>query len=585
MRFLSYYLFHKDMKMAGYKSSLEVDKVSMGVREGRAMVFPDKDYYRVFDITPEAVGKFCVLEGFGGKKDQGVVNNNNNKMLTKLNHGDSFIASQKVFSDPSAVQVIDPNTHTQLSLNTTSELCQQFGYTSGQILLVTPAPEDVNNNNKKNSGYSSRPSIFPSPHSLATNAQKLQPDSTKGEDLGEKGGKKSNNTATGKSSSLAAGYIKCVVLGVNTIGHASGHALLAQVLVNTTDPSRPGGVSGGAVFELGTDIIDVHRRFPIIITTSNTITTSTNPRDTAQREKQQQEKEIELNTFSVVKSSSSLKGPSVMVPPLLELEESKYRIQSGLKGVVIGIRDSQLYVQWYERGVAEPMGTPEMVASLWSVRLIGGRHDGSKDVLANININNNDTIPSSIGSNKPSSILTSKTTSITTPVVISKLIKEPFSWETPFRNDWSEDRLEEIKKAPWTKERYVSLIENKFTPKVKRFGYTQHITQDDFVTKEYANRLRSRQYFANPQAFEVIPDKVEKSVRFAGKNEGSLILSGLPGVDRNELENGWQKVDEISDREMGEIEQCLRDISGKRPGNYIKDPSETSKNLDINEKW
>ena len=217
-------------------------------------------------------------------------------------------------------------------------------------------------------------------------------------------------------------------------------------------------------------------------------------------------------------------------------------------GTIIGVRDGQLYVSW-DNGVAVSLGTPDaMAAARWVL------HPTAKAKAAN-----------GSGAAFPAP-------------------REPYSWVTPFRNDWSEERLAELQKSPFTRERYVSLIQNKFTPVVKRFGYTQHITQDDFVTKEYKDRLTSKQFFTNPQAFEVVPEANTKSVRFGGKDEVALRLHGLPSADRSELERGWDEVPDATPTEVGAVEQALRDISGRRPGNYIKTAAETA-SLKLNESW
>ncbi|GET87486.1 hypothetical protein, conserved [Leishmania tarentolae] len=219
-------------------------------------------------------------------------------------------------------------------------------------------------------------------------------------------------------------------------------------------------------------------------------------------------------------------------------------------GQVVGVRGGELYVQWHlqrggsselDRSVAVPLGNPETVKQMYEVQIL-------KDA---------DGAPA--------------------------LLQEPPSWRTPFRNDFLDERLKELEQAPFKREQWASLIQGKYTPKVKKYGYTQHTTHDDFQTKEYKDRLLARQYFYNPQAFSVIPERHERSVKFMGKWEHQRVC-GLPTVDRDELEKGWGEAEEITDAEVGAIEQALRDISGRRPGNFIKSPTETQ-SLRLNEPW
>ncbi|KAG5508831.1 hypothetical protein JKF63_05333 [Porcisia hertigi] len=219
-------------------------------------------------------------------------------------------------------------------------------------------------------------------------------------------------------------------------------------------------------------------------------------------------------------------------------------------GQVVGVREGELYVQWHlqrggsselDRSVAVPLGSPEVVKHVYKVQTLTNADEETE------------------------------------------LLQEPPSWRTPFRNDFADERLKELEQAPFKREQWASLIQGKYTPKVKKYGYTQHMTQDDFQTKEYMDRLLARQYFHNPQAFAVVPERHEQSVKFMGKWEHQRVC-GLPTVDRDELEKGWGEAEEVSDAEVGAIEQALRDISGRRPGNFVKSPTETQ-SLRLNESW
>ncbi|KAG5482052.1 hypothetical protein LSCM1_05767 [Leishmania martiniquensis] len=219
-------------------------------------------------------------------------------------------------------------------------------------------------------------------------------------------------------------------------------------------------------------------------------------------------------------------------------------------GQVVGVRGGELYVQWHlqrggssvlDRSVAVPLGNPETVKHMYQLR----------------------TLTDADGALAP--------------------LQEPPSWRTPFRNDFVDERLKELEQAPFQREQWASLVQGKYTPKVKKYGYAQHSTQDDFQTKEYMDRLLARQFFHNPQAFSVIPERHERSVTFRGKWEHQRVC-GLPTVDRDELEWGWGEAEEMTDAEVGVIEQALRDISGRRPGNFVKSPTETQ-SLRLNESW
>ncbi|ESL11671.1 hypothetical protein TRSC58_00573, partial [Trypanosoma rangeli SC58] len=237
-------------------------------------------------------------------------------------------------------------------------------------------------------------------------------------------------------------------------------------------------------------------------------------------------------------AASHVKGRVTLLEPQRTAREESL-------GQIVGVRDGVLFVQWrllrgggsqMDRSVAEPIGTAEQVRDAYTLTEQGVEE-----------------------------------------------LQHPPSWRTPFRNDFAEERLEEIRQAPFKREKWASLVQGRYTPKRKRFGYTQHTTVDDFETKEYKDRLLSKQFFHNPQAFEVIPDRRERAVTFGGKWEYQR-TQGLPTVDRNELENGWSEVEAVTDAEMHVIEQALRDISGRRPGNFIKPPTKT-KSLQLNESW
>ena len=162
-------------------------------------------------------------------------------------------------------------------------------------------------------------------------------------------------------------------------------------------------------------------------------------------------------------------------------------------------------------------------------------------------------------------------------------LSEPQSWKVPFRNNWAEQDLLDAIEAPWNKQPVAPLISDRMTPRRKIFGYTQHNEIRDFVTKEYHDRLTSKQFHANPKYFEIVPDVYEKAPNFGGKWE-SAYTSGLPSVDRKELNSGWSKVDDIPQQEIKAIEQAIRDISGNRPGNYYKRSSELSQ-FALKESW
>jgi hypothetical protein len=226
---------------------------------------------------------------------------------------------------------------------------------------------------------------------------------------------------------------------------------------------------------------------------------------------------------------------------------------------IIGVRNDNLYVQFHldsnyyhngESTVAVPLGRREVVSSTarYDMRLKSQQQQQQ-------NSNSNTTTK----------------------------VREPHSWNIPFRNDNSERRLDELKQAPWLREDVAPLIAHGYTPKEKRFGYTQHIKQDDFMTAEYRNRLLARQYFTNAQKFRVIPDRVETAANFNGKT-AFVKTQGFPSVDRRELEDGWAPTPEVPKYEVESVEQALRDISGTRPGNFLRAPEEVA-SVDLEESW
>ena len=162
-------------------------------------------------------------------------------------------------------------------------------------------------------------------------------------------------------------------------------------------------------------------------------------------------------------------------------------------------------------------------------------------------------------------------------------VREPYSWKIPFRNDEFRRKLKQAIEAPWNEQPVAPLIPDRMTPKRMIFGYTQHIANDDFVTSEYTQRLQSKQFHTKPNQFQVLPESYEAAPALSGKT-GSIYTHGLPTVDRKELTHGWNKVNMISDEEVAEVEQAIRDISGTRPGNYYKKFSELEK-FKLNENW
>ncbi|EPY15967.1 hypothetical protein STCU_11636 [Strigomonas culicis] len=219
-------------------------------------------------------------------------------------------------------------------------------------------------------------------------------------------------------------------------------------------------------------------------------------------------------------------------------------------GQVVGVRRGVLYVQWrlqaggggsLDRSVAIPVGDAAFVAAHYRVQEVAPPAEGAARLL------------------------------------------EPPSWCTPFRNDMLEEELQRVERAPFDRERWASLIPGKYTPKVKKFNYAQHNENDDYETKEYRDRLLSRQFFHDPQRFEILPDRREKSVAFEGK-ESYRQVAGVPTADRHELQRGTAHTEPISDAEMGVVEQALRDISGSRGGNFIKSATEAAQ-LRLNESW
>ena len=263
--------------------------------------------------------------------------------------------------------------------------------------------------------------------------------------------------------------------------------------------------------------------------------------------------ELGRDLFDVRKRFGYLRvrGRHFPVPPSV-FPADAYTGSESFEGKVIGVLDGVLHCQWADGGIAIPVGRVEAITSpQWQVKK---RSSGSGGA---------------VGGSTPNAKSNS-------------MFSEPFSWNVPFRNNWRDVRLSELKQAPWSRSDLASLTPNRFTPKTKIFGYLQHNAVDDFVTGEYRDRLLSKQVYQGSQRFQVIPDSADRSV--ASSKGEFMSTHGLPGVDRRELDEGWGEEAIVPDHEVAAVEQALRDISGRRPGNFVKSAEECSK-LHIPESW
>lgn len=536
------------------------------------ITFPTAHWYQVLDTSLEALAPFASAlwkGGRGGGKKTAVAHlsshgkektttissssHTNNTDHNILQSGLLCVFSIKSLLSPQAVPFHDSIRQQHWMFDTTSPACYLFGaYESGEVLLcVAPTRSSSSTMTtataaQKNGSAEAREgrSIY-TPVEVVVIGVHTTTTSTMGKDSSSSGGGGGAGKEVGKKV-LYAMYLDPL------LHKACGFLPLGSTAEEVSKTIHPEGKDGELVEEQEQEEEKNEK------TVNNTNTNKKNHRDT-----------IQASSKSMT-SSSSFSGRRwgrqcrlAPIPFIDAIRAAQTDAPEEGLGQIIGVRQGQLYVQWrllpgsggsggartttteeeeensLDRGVAVPLGTPSMVRDMYTIKAVRG---------------------------------------------LRRPLREPPSWLTPFRNDFAEERLREAIQAPFQHEAWASLIPGKYTPKVKRFGYTQHSTQDDFQTKEYQDRLLSRQFFNQPQQFQVLPERQETSVRFGGKWENQRVC-GFPSVDRHELENGWAPQDlPISAAEEAVVEQAIRDISGDRPGNYIKRPTELA-NLQLNESW
>eukprot|EP01065_Artemidia_motanka_P035595 TRINITY_DN43501_c0_g1_i1.p1 TRINITY_DN43501_c0_g1~~TRINITY_DN43501_c0_g1_i1.p1 ORF type:complete len:1781 (+),score=479.10 TRINITY_DN43501_c0_g1_i1:71-5413(+) len=199
-------------------------------------------------------------------------------------------------------------------------------------------------------------------------------------------------------------------------------------------------------------------------------------------------------------------------------------------GVIIGVRDEQLYAQLGSRRVATPIGRnwQEVVDRLRGLRVLD---------------------------------------EVVTPT-------EPPSWYIPFRNNWAEEELKNALRKPW-----MSM------PMVPRAPYEAPVIPvdlhdpasyriDDFRTKEFEDRLVARNLLGGSAKAMKGSRRFEDDSIFSVNPLGNSLTQtgyGQPQADRRDLEEAGNDPSDpslgvVPDWEIGQLEQALRDISGRAPG-------------------
>ena len=198
------------------------------------------------------------------------------------------------------------------------------------------------------------------------------------------------------------------------------------------------------------------------------------------------------------------------------------------EGVVVGVKDDQVWVQWGPNAVATPIGAnmEEICKHFRNLEVLPGTHSPT----------------------------------------------EPPSWHIPFRNDWREEKLKEVLRKPWDDQPFTA-PENRVMPLDKQaLSDPKTYRLDDFRTKEYETRVDTRNSMGGSTRIAGggrFIDDVVFSVNPMGNNS-ALTGFGQPQVDSDELrvpigvDDGSN--DKVEQWEIDEMEQCLRDIGGRAPG-------------------
>eukprot|EP01059_Diplonema_ambulator_P031287 TRINITY_DN5693_c0_g1_i3.p1 TRINITY_DN5693_c0_g1~~TRINITY_DN5693_c0_g1_i3.p1 ORF type:complete len:1725 (+),score=509.97 TRINITY_DN5693_c0_g1_i3:4998-10172(+) len=201
--------------------------------------------------------------------------------------------------------------------------------------------------------------------------------------------------------------------------------------------------------------------------------------------------------------------------------------QVEVTGVVVGMKDGQLWVQWGANKVATPLGN--------------GIDDINKK-FKNLEV---------LGQGQP---------------------VEPASWYIPFRNNWKDVELKEALRKPWNDQPFTAHGPHE-TPLVKKdLSAPTSYGLDDYRTKEYEQRVDVRNLMGGSTRLvggKRWSDDAVFSVNMEGNNRMHTGY-GQPQVDSDELLVPIGPDDgvggKVPDWEIQEMEQSLRDIGGRAPG-------------------
>eukprot|EP01063_Lacrimia_lanifica_P008834 TRINITY_DN15899_c0_g1_i1.p1 TRINITY_DN15899_c0_g1~~TRINITY_DN15899_c0_g1_i1.p1 ORF type:complete len:1787 (+),score=641.81 TRINITY_DN15899_c0_g1_i1:75-5435(+) len=199
-----------------------------------------------------------------------------------------------------------------------------------------------------------------------------------------------------------------------------------------------------------------------------------------------------------------------------------------VEGIIVGMKDEQVWVQWGPNAVATP---------------IGGTMEQIEQNFRDLQV-----LPS------------------TAPAV------EPPSWCIPFRNNWADEELKKALRAPWDAQEFTPQEPHQLPTLPFDRADPASYKLDDYRTKEYNNRLAARNLLGGSTRLATdrrYTDDVVFSVNMHGDNAMHTGY-GQPQVDADELgvplgvEDGSNDV--VPGHEITDVEQALRDISGRAPG-------------------
>ena len=199
-----------------------------------------------------------------------------------------------------------------------------------------------------------------------------------------------------------------------------------------------------------------------------------------------------------------------------------------VEGIVVGMKDELVWVQWGPDAVATPIGSnvEEICQNFRKLQILAGTH---------------------------------------TPV-------EPPSWQIPFRNAWREERLAALLRKPWTDMPFTPNAKRQTPVDKRKLSDPKSYRIDDYKTKEHELRVDTRNLLGGSTRLVGGRRWVDDAV-FSVNMEGNGTVHtghGAPQADVDELampigvEDGSN--DAVAAWEIDEMEQCLRDIGGRAAG-------------------